>query len=97
MFEVQQGVPLPKIDHRPKNPARKHPLATMAVGDMYCVPDRTPKKVSAYIARISKGLPGKFTARHTWMRPGGEGEPEWVVCDETHTEAREGTGVWRLE
>lgn len=98
MFAVQQGVPVPAIDRTPKN-RRKYPIVGMAVGDMFFVPGRPAKLVSAYISRISRDLPGKFTARHCWMwlTPNNT----WQLLEpgeETQVAgATEGTGVWRLE
>lgn len=95
MFNVQKGVPLPEINRAPKGQRRKYPIETMAVGDMFFVPHRDTKSVSAYISRISKGVPGKFSARHCWMRKDARGH--WHPCDPGGPPATEGTGVWRTE
>lgn len=98
LLKVQSGVPLPEINRAPTNPRRKYPVEGMAKGDMFFVPERETKSVSAYISRITKNLPGKFSARHCWMRPGLEHEDaEWVLCTPDADGAKEGTGVWRIE
>ncbi len=96
MLTVQKSVPLPAIDRTPKGKRRKHPVNTMAVGDMYFMPGAATKSVSAYISRITKPLPGTFSARHVWMRPGKPHEKaEGVIATPDTTGAKEGTGVWR--
>lgn len=99
MFKVQSGVPLPEISRAPKAPRRKFPVQGMKPGDMFFVPGKTSKSVSAYISRITKNLPGKYTARRCWM---------WLAPDNTWqliepgqenltSGATEGVGVWRTE
>ncbi len=99
MFEVQTGVPLPEINRAPKAANRKYPIVGMEVGEMFFVPGRSAKSVSAYISRISKNVPGKFSARHCWMWLAPDGK--WQLIEPgTETQvagATEGTGVWRIE
>ncbi len=71
MLAVQKGVPIPEVDRKPKAVRRKYPVETMEKGDMFFLPKRETKGVSAYISRITKGLPGKFSTRHCWMIPVG--------------------------
>ncbi len=97
MLSVQKGVPLPEINRTPKGARRKYPISTMDVGDMFFVEGRSSKSVSAYISRISKGVPGKFSARHCWMRWQKRDPAGWVVCEPADKGATEGTGVWRVE
>lgn len=99
LFNVQKGVPLPEINRTPKGVNRKHPIDTMEVGDMYFVPGRVGKTLSAYVSRIAKELPGrKFSARNCWMRPGEPFEKaQWMLCSPDTAGAKEGTGVWRIE
>lgn len=92
MLKVYDNVPLPKVDRSPKR--RKYPLATMQVGQMIFEPGRSTQSVSAYISRISKKVPGRFTTRHCWVvfeddqpREVPQGTPGAI----------EGTGVWRVE
>jgi hypothetical protein len=94
MFEVQTGVPLPEINRAPKAANRKYPVVGMAVGAMFFVPGRTAKSVSAYISRITKNVPGKFSARHCWMI---KNDNKWKPAEPNSKGAVEGTGVWRLE
>lgn len=95
MFKVQDGVPVPEIKRASKQ-RRKFPVETMAVGQMFFVPGRTTKSISAYIARITKNLAGKWVTRHCWAwedkRTG-----DWTVCEHTAVGAVEGAGVWRTE
>ena len=94
MLSVQKGVPLPEINRASKG-LRKYPIDTMAVGEMFFVPGRSSKSVSSYISRISKGVPGRFSARYCWMRPGLEHENcEWVLVSPDEEGAVEGTGVY---
>lgn len=94
MFPVQKGVPIPEINRAPKSGRRKYPIESMGVGDMFFIEERPTKLVSAYISRISKDLPGKFSARHCWMRKVGSG---WETAEPGTKGAKEGTGVWRIE
>lgn len=99
MLTVQKGVPLPKVDRAPKNARRKYPVATMEVGDMFFLPGKSTRAVSAYISRITKDLKGKFSARHCWMIPVGMrgNERVWELARGDEDGAEEGTGVWRIE
>lgn len=99
MFKVQSGIPLPEISRAPKTPRRKFPVHGMAPGDMFFVPGKTSKSVSAYISRITKNLPGKYTARHCWMIPVGMSGSQriWELSAEGVEGAEEGVGVWRTE
>lgn len=102
MLSVQKGVPLPDINRAPKGLRRKYPIEGMEVGDMFFVPGRSSKSVSAYISRISKDVTGRFSARHCWMAkvpefPAKTAKLVWVSCDATAPGATEGTGVWRIE
>lgn len=95
MFVVQSDWPLPGINRSPKGARRKYPLETTAVGSMFFVPGRTSKSVSAYISRISKNVPGKFSARHAWAVQRDDGT--WAETTKGEPGAVEGTGVWRVE
>ena len=99
MFKVQSGVPLPEISRAPKTPRRKFPVQGMRPGDMFFVPGKTSKSVSAYISRITKNLPGKYTARHCWMRLASDDvwQPIEPGQENLTAGATEGVGVWRTE
>ena len=98
LLKVQKGVPLVDIDYAPKAPRRKYPIEGMEPGDMFFVGGGKTKTISAYISRAVRELPGKFSARHCWMRPGAEHEEtEWVLASPDVEGAVEGTGVWRIE
>lgn len=94
MFEVVENVPLRPINRAPTNTRRKYPIEGMKVGDWFFIPERIPKKVSAYISRISKDLPGKYSARRDWAQKNEAGK--WRQCEDV-AGATEGTGVWRIE
>lgn len=96
MFKVQSGVPLPAINRAPTSPRRKFPVQGMEPNEMFFVPGKTSKSVSAYISRITKDLPGKYTARHCWMWQ-DQRDGTWHLCDHTAVGAKEGVGVWRTE
>lgn len=99
MFKVQDNVPLPEISRAPKAPRRKFPVEGMTPGQMFFVPGKSSKSVSAYISRITKDLPGKYTARHCWMIPTGVvgGQRTWELAQGGDDGAEEGVGVWRTE
>ena len=99
MLPVQKGIPVPSVNRAPKNPVRKFPVKSMQAGDVFFLPDRSTRQVSAYVSRITKDLPGKFTARHCWMVQTGtrDGKPLYKLAKEGDANAVEGTGVWRIE
>lgn len=98
MFKVQDNVPLPPIKRAPKTPRRKFPIEGMEVGQMFFMPGRSTKSVSAYVSRITKGLPGKYSARHCWMKYKHLGpDGRWEPCEAGDRGATEGVGVWRIE
>ncbi len=94
LFKVQDGVELPEINRAPKTPRRKFPVQDMVPGQMFFVPGKSSRSVSAYISRITKHLPGKYTARHVWAR---DVKGSWVLCESDTTGSIEGGGVWRTE
>ncbi len=92
MFPVQAGIPVPAITRSRGGERRKYPVATMEVGGMFFVPTRPSKQVSAYISRITKGLPGTFVTRPIVM---AKQKSKWVPVEPGAPGATEGTGVWR--
>ena len=94
LFKVQNGVRLPEISRAPKTPRRKFPVQDMAPGQMFFVPGKSSKSVSAYVSRITKHLPGKYTARHVWMV---RLDSSWALAEKDELGAIEGVGVWRTE
>ena len=93
LFKVQSGVKLPEINRAPKNPRRKFPVEDMKPGEMFFVPGKTSRSVSAYVSRITKHLPGRYTVRHVWaVKLNGM----WTLTDVT-AGATEGVGVWRTD
>lgn len=100
MFLVQKdGLNPPPIKRQPPPPRRKFPVQTMDVGDTFFVPGRTTKSVSAYISRITKSLPGKFTTQRDWALPVAMigDQRRWESCAEGAVGAEEGVTVKRVE
>lgn len=98
MLAVQKGVPMPGIKRPGAARRRKYPIETMAVGDMFFEPGRSSRALSAYICRIAKGLPAKFSTRRCFMRKVRVGDVwKWKECAPTDGDAVEGAGVWRTE
>lgn len=94
MLNVVKGVPLPPINRAPKGVRRKYPIAGMEIGDWFFVEGRSTRSVSAYISRITKDHPGKFTTRPAW---GVKNNDKWEPAKAEAPGAVEGTGVWRVE
>lgn len=92
-IEVYDGVPLPEI-RRSTGRRSKFPISTMDVGQMFFLPGRSTRSVSAYISRIAKASGRKFTSRKCWV-VFKDSKP--VEVEEGTEGATQGTGVWRLE
>ena len=90
-FKLQSNWPKPSIKRTPR--PRKFPVEDMKVGNMFFVPARNARSVSAYISRITKGLPGVYSVRPCWGIQSTTGE--WVQADEGDRSAVAGVGVWR--
>lgn len=96
LFKVQDGVRLPEINRAPKTPRRKFPVQGMTPGQFFFVPGKTSRSVSAYVSRITKHLPGKYTTRHMWASKPARSD-EWVEAEANASGATEGVGVWRTD
>jgi hypothetical protein len=94
MFPVQTGIAIPAITRARKGDRRKYPVDNMLVGGMFFVPGRSTRQVSAYISRITKGLPGTYITRPITMV---ENDNKWVPTEPGAPGATEGTGVWRTK
>lgn len=92
MFDVQKGVPMPDVRRSAKR--WKYPVDTMEVGDMFVIPGRTVRSVSAYISRITKDMPKKFNCRHVLCK---QVDDTWVLIEKSEPGSTEGVGVWRTE
>lgn len=92
MFNIVKGHPIPPITRARASEPRKYPVKTMEVGDSFFVADRTVRRVSAYISRITGKLPGKFETRHGW---GKNDNGNWLPAEADAEGATEGTWVWR--
>ena len=99
--QIQRGIPKPPVDRKPKNPKRVFPvMQDMQPGDMFFLPNRNSRQVSAYVSRITKDLPGKFEVMQTWGRkplPTEDRSLEWVITTECAPGATRGVGVWRTK
>ena len=98
-FHIHKGVPIPGVDHNPNRLKSRYPLESMEVGAMIFVPRRTARSMSAYVARISRNLPGRYVVRqcHAIATEVQDGKPIWSLVDEGTPSAVEGAGVWRTE
>lgn len=94
LLKVYDNVPLPPIDRTPKSAPRKYRLETMKVGQMVFAPGRSRKSLGAYIARISKNVPGRFAVRSCWAVIEND---ELAEVPEGTPGAIQGSGVWRVE
>lgn len=98
-FILQDNVPLPAIDRRPRNPHRsewRSAIDAAQVGQFFFVPGRSRHGVSAYIARITRNRPEKFETRRVWAWFDHAAQL-WRVCKHDAVAAVEGVGVWRTE
>ena len=95
-YLIQDGVPKPPVDRRPKNPRRKFPVTDMVKGQFFFVPGRAARSISSYISRITKNLPGTYEAAavHAWQ---DQRDMQWHLCEPSATGATEGVGVWRTK
>ena len=94
MFNIVKGHPIPPITRARAGVPRKYPVATMVVGDSFFVADRTVRRVSAYISRITKDLEGTFETRAGF---GVERDGGWTPAEDGAEGAHKGTWVWRTK
>lgn len=100
-YVPQKGIAVWPVDRAPKNPNRKYPFPTLKVGEMIFIPGAVTKKMSAYVSKETKDLPGKFVTRHGFMRAAVQDDEgvvtRWEEVAEDAPGAVEGTAVWRTE
>lgn len=100
-FKVHKGVPIPEVVRQPPSDrATKYPIDTMAVGDMFCIPERKIPSVSAQMSNMTKDKPIRVECRRIHTKPvqKRDGEPPvWVLADADEDGAVEGVGVWRTK
>jgi hypothetical protein len=89
MTQAAEPLPDPVIPRR-----RKYPLDTMAIGDMFFVPDRESNNLVQYVSGQGAKLGRKFRTRFCTMRETIEG---WKGCPTDDPRAVRGIGVWRQE
>lgn len=89
-YNVQKNTPLPKA----KGPARprKYPLADMAVGEMFFVPNLEKNTLVQYVSAMGRELKRKFSTRLLWMV---KKKGVWVPATAETPRAVQGVGVWR--
>ena len=99
LFLVQDDLRVPQNRRGQKQPRRKFPVDDMQPGQQFFVPGKKSKTVSAYISRITKTLPGKYTARQDWARPVAMigDKRKWESCEPTDDGATDGVTVARVE
>ena len=97
--KVYKGIPMPKIKRsrsqssQPR--ARKYDIGAMDVGDCHLIPGRDASAVGAYISRIARSEPGRFSLRSVELEP--VGEDGWKIVDEPTDFSTPGVGVWRVQ
>ena len=94
MYEIQKGVPIPKLKRTKPPVFRKYKFDEMAVGDFFFVPNKEKNTMVTHTATVGKKLGVKFTTRLLHMRESLEG---WTECGATDEGAVLGVGVWRSE
>jgi len=93
MFNIVKDHPIPPIVRaRAATPRKKYPVDKMDVGDSFFVADRTVRRVSAYISRITKNLQGTFETR---PGHGIENDGKWLPAEAEAPGTTKGTWVWR--
>lgn len=90
-YPVCKKVPLARTV-RDGEARRKYPLTTMAVGDMFFVPNLTKNTLVSHVSTVAKVLGRRFATRLTYMRVEAQ---QWVVVDSKEVGAIQGVGVWR--
>lgn len=94
MYTTQKHVPIPKPQRRTLGNLRKYPLNTMAVGEMFFVPDKATNSISTHVAATGAQLGRKFITRLTTMVQTKRG---WKLAKADAEGAVMGIGVWRTE
>lgn len=93
-FDIQKGVPIPKLKRTKPPVFRKYKFDEMAVGDFFFVPNRIKNTMGTHTASVGKKLGMKFTTRMIYMHESLEG---WVECEGQVDGSVLGVGVWRVE
>ena len=89
-FDVKPGVAIPPPGRPPK-----YPFKTMAVDEMFFVPDKTTEIMSTYAALQGRKLDKKFTTQMAFMRQPTKGGA-WEPCRDTSPGAVHGVVVRRI-
>ena len=97
MHTPMKNVPLPSsvASRTGGGRARKYPLDTMEVGEMFFVPNRTKNNLTTHASAVGRKLKRKFATRLTYMKPTGDENAPWTLCDADDPDATLGIGVWR--
>ena len=56
MLPVATQIPVPKAIRNVPDAQRKYPFQTMAVGDMFFVPDREKNTLSAHVSAVGRKI-----------------------------------------
>lgn len=94
MYEIQKGVPIPRLNQARPPVFRKYKFDQMDVGDFFFVPGHKKNTMGTHAAAIGKKLSMKFITRAINMRRTKDG---WVMCEANDVGATAGVGVWRVE
>ena len=89
MVDTHTNVRLPR---RASGTRNRYPLATMAVGAFYFLPNKRNKQVTPHVSARSKKLGRKFATRTCTMQEQIDG---FIEVPEDHPYALKGVGVWR--
>ena len=90
MVDTHTNVRLPR---RASGTRNRYPLATMAVGAFYFLPNKRNKQVTPHVSTRGKKLHRKFATRTCYMMEQIDG---WVEVSAEHPYAVPGVGVWRI-
>jgi len=97
MYTTLKNVPVPTVaatragGHR----ARKYPLDTMEVGEMFFVAHRTKNNLTTHVSAVGKKLGRSFATRLVYMRATSTAPDKWELCGPDDDGAVQGIGVWR--
>ena len=92
-FKVKPGVELPPA--RRAGRARKYPFDTLAVGELFFVPDQTTANLTTYASLQGRKLGRKFRTQMAIMRQDLETD-EWEVCQAGAPGAKNGVAIERV-
>jgi hypothetical protein len=90
--DVIKNIPIAKVARTNTRTWRKYPFDTLAIGEMFFVPDRNKNTLTAHASTVGRKLGRKFVTRLTTMTMTATG---WQPCKSEAKGAVLGIGVWR--